>query len=70
MDESKMKIILLIIPLIVAISPILNIYGQEKPDLVLELEGVDNTKVKQLIINNDTVWNEICPSNQCRIEYT
>jgi len=51
-------------------SPILNIYGQEKPDLVLELEGVDNTKVKQLIINNDTVWNEICPSNQCRIEYT
>lgn len=35
MDESKMKIILLIIPLIVAISPILNIYRQEKPDLVL-----------------------------------
>lgn len=46
MDESKMKIILLIIPLIVAISPFLNIYGQEKPDLVLELKGVDNTKVK------------------------
>ena len=34
------------------------------------MEGVDNTKVKQLIINNDTVWNEICTSNQCRIEYT
>ena len=51
-------------------SPILNIYGQEKPDLVFELEGVDNTKVKQLIINNDTVWNEICTSNQCRIQYT
>lgn len=46
MDESKMKIILLIIPLIVVISPILSIYGQEKPDLVLELKGVDNTKVK------------------------
>ncbi|MGE5821898.1 MAG: hypothetical protein ACM31M_04875, partial [Nitrososphaerota archaeon] len=47
------------------------VYGQiDESDLTLELEGIDNPMVKEFKINNDEVFNEICPSNQCTIEYT
>jgi len=66
-----LKVIFLIIPLILAISSILNIYAQEQNDtrLILELEGLTETKIIKFEIG-EKVYKTICPSDQCSIEYT